>query len=363
MRPLFLCLALTSTLCAAESPRVFPLWDGKESIEAYAAKVNLPTTKSIPLAHGVSLDLVLIPAGQFEMGSPKPAPPHVTQESADTICFLGLLATGLLIFALTFQCVRKSQVAFSLRWLMCAMVAGGMLAGGAARRSLAFKEGHRFENDMALYNSLPNDEKPAHSVTITWPFYMGKYTVTQEQFEAVMKSNSSQFTGAKMPVERVDWDEASKFCTDLRPFLGDAQCSIHLPTEAQWEFACRAGTRTAFYFGDDAAGLDDVAWNNQNSGGKPHLVGAKKENAFGLYDMYGNVWQWCRDWYGDEYYKYSVAISVPDPKGFGSGPGRVLRGGSWLDGRVSCRSAARAYVAPEDSRYNIGFRIVIEMNP
>jgi formylglycine-generating enzyme required for sulfatase activity len=134
-----------------------------------------------------------------------------------------------------------------------------------------------------------------HEVTISKPFYMGETEVTQAQYEAVMGTNPSHFKGATNPVECVCWDYATEFCKKLSDKTRQA---VRLPMEAEWEYACRAGTATAFSFGDADSTIGDYAWYGANSGGTTHPVGQKKPNAWGLYDMHGNVWEWCADWFG-----------------------------------------------------------------
>ena len=171
-----------------------------------------------------------------------------------------------------------------------------------------------------------------HEVTISKPFYMGATEVTQAQYEAVMGKNPSKFKGATNPVEMVSWDYATDFCKKLSEKTRQV---VRLPTEAEWEYACRAGTQTAYSFGDDPSALGDYAWWGRNSGKTTHPVGQKKPNAWGLYDMHGNVWEWCADWWG-EYPKGPVTDpSGPstDPSGPATGDSgdRVMRGGSWYD--------------------------------
>jgi len=195
-----------------------------------------------------------------------------------------------------------------------------------------------------------------HEVTISKPFYMGRYEVTQEQYEAITGMNPSHFKGAKNPVETVSWEDAQEFCKKLSAKTGK---TVQLPTEAQWEYACRAGTKTRFYSGDADGDLDGVGWYDSNSGNTTHPVGEKKPNSWGLYDMHGNVWEWCQDWYG-EY----AAGAATDPQGAASGPFRVLRGGCWRGNPESCRSAYR-YNSPPGYRVNLdgGFRVVLAGPP
>ncbi len=181
------------------------------------------------------------------------------------------------------------------------------------------------------------DEQRQHRVRITKPFYLGKYPVTQQQWEAVMGSNPSHFKGANYPVENVSWNDCQHFLTRLNERAGDGRREFRLPTEAQWEYACRAGTTTRYSFGDDADPLGRYAWYRENSRKSSRPVGRKHPNAWGLYDMHGNVWEWCADWYESGYYRNSP---VHDPVGRW-GSSRVFRGGSWDDAAEDCRSATR----------------------
>lgn len=190
-------------------------------------------------------------------------------------------------------------------------------------------------------------EMPKHKVTIREGFWMGKYEMTQGQWQAVIGENLSNFKdcGANCPVERVSWNDVQSFLKRLNAKNDGFEYS--LPSEAQWEYSARAGT-TGDYYGD----LDSIAWYGKNSGSKTHPVGGKKANAFGLYDMSGNVWEWCQDWYGD----YSSGEAT-DPTGTGSGQYRVLRGGSWGGGANGTRSAYRLYNVPSDRNIALGFRV------
>jgi len=189
------------------------------------------------------------------------------------------------------------------------------------------------------------DNETQHEVTLTKPFYMGKYEVTQEQWQAVMGDNPSLAKGAKLPVNKLSWNDCQQFINKLN---AKSNGGYRLPTEAEWEYACRAGTITAYSYGDSLTKSDASI-----EGGSIKLVGSYTPNAFGLYDLHGNVWEWCEDWYGDY-----PAGSITDPKGSAEGPVRVLRGQSFLE-RKSARSSLRHSDMPT-GRYhgNVGFRLV-----
>jgi formylglycine-generating enzyme required for sulfatase activity len=169
-------------------------------------------------------------------------------------------------------------------------------------------------------------EPPVHPVTISRGFFLGAYPVTQAQWEAVMGQNPSQFPGADRPVEQVSWDDCQGFIARLN---AAGKGTFRLPTEAEWEYACRAGSTGTFCFGDDERQLDDYAWTRGNSGEETRPVGQKRPNSWGLHDMHGNVWEWCQDWWDD----YTPG-PVTDPQGAPSGfmGARVFRGGCWRGG-------------------------------
>ncbi|MDQ3010070.1 MAG: SUMF1/EgtB/PvdO family nonheme iron enzyme [Acidobacteriota bacterium] len=195
-----------------------------------------------------------------------------------------------------------------------------------------------------------DDERPQHDVTVP-AFYMGKFQITQAQWKAVMEDNPSHFKGDDLPVETVSWEEAEEFCQKLQQ-MSQKHYSYRLPSEAEWEYACRAGTT-----GDYAGKLDEMAWYDKNSGSKTHPVGQKKPNAYGLYDMHGNVWEWCEDVWHDDY-KGSPTDGSAWTEG-GNQDRRVVRGGSWDSNDNYCRSAVRFNYAPANLNYNIGFRVVV----
>ena len=208
-----------------------------------------------------------------------------------------------------------------------------------------------------------SNEGPQTRVTLTRGFFLGRYEVTQGEYLSVIGTNPSYCTGdTNRPVEQVSWNDATNYCAQLtaRERLAGrlpAGWAYRLPTEAEWEYASRAGSTNRFSYGDDPGytQLANYAWYGANSGGTTHAVGGKQSNRWGLYDMSGNVWEWCSDWHGNY-----LGSSVTDPQGAGSGSYRVTRGGSWLDRGWYCRSAFRnGYYPSGQINGFVGFRVVL----
>ena len=214
----------------------------------------------------------------------------------------------------------------------------------------------------SAYSEASDDEKPQHSVTITKPFYMGVYEVTQGQWEAVTGNNPAHFNAERPgvtdssnhPVETVSWEDAQAYAMALTDMDGR---SYRLPTEAEWEYAARAGSTTIYPGGNYAEKLGDYAWYIKNSDKKTHPVGQKLPNAWGLYDMHGNASEWVQDWF-----TLYTADSVSDPSGRQTGDYRVIRGGCWDCQAVSCLAAFRSGIGrPSYSSNFLGLRLVIEI--
>ena len=238
---------------------------------------------------------------------------------------------------------------------------------------MIFVEGGTFQ--MGNPSGGASDERPVHSVTLS-DFYIGKHEVTQKEYQAVMGSNPSNFKGDNLPVERVSWFNAVEFCnklsereglTPVYSINGDTSLNVwsrgtlvadwtangyRLPTETEWEYAARGGNKSKGFTYSGSNSIDDVAWYGDNSGSKTHPVGTKRANELGLYDMWGNVWEWCWDWYGE----YSSRAKT-NPRGPANGSSAVLRGGSWVSHVNLCRVANRVRSVRSVTYSSIGFRV------
>ena len=214
-------------------------------------------------------------------------------------------------------------------------------------------EGGTFMMGATSEMKNPNsNEKPVHQVTLTNDYYMGKYEVTQALWQAVMGSNPSEYKGDNLPVETVSWNDCQKFISKLNSLTGRM---FRLPTEAEWEYAARGGKESRGYQYSGSSNISDVAWYDENSGSKTHPVGTKQANELGIYDMTGNVWEWCSDWYSS----YSSS-SQTNPTGSDSGSARVSRGGGWNCNASYCRLSVRFYYTPPDFLgYNLGLRLAL----
>jgi formylglycine-generating enzyme required for sulfatase activity len=251
--------------------------------------------------------------------------------------------------------LRYLLVSLSVFFAICISSSGCLVAQGNAKvitNSIGMKLVLIPKGTFTMGAPIEEGFEEQHQVSISKDYYLGVTEVTQGQYEKVMGVNPShrqkrdirqkrvipKSVSSMCPVEQVSWEDAVEFCKRLSELPEEKKAGrvYRLPTEAEWEYACRAGSKTAFYFGDESFNLSGYAWHAANSDYQTHPVGEKKPNAWGLYDMHGNVWEWCSDRYGD----YPEG-AVTDPVGPEEGSIRVNRGGSWDRGAEDCRSAAR----------------------
>ena len=221
---------------------------------------------------------------------------------------------------------------------------------GGVSFTMVAVEGGTFQ--MGSRTSGDSGEQPGHEVRLS-PFSIGQTEVTQELWEAVMGTNPSNWMGLKLPVEKVAWNDCQTFISKLNQLTGK---QFRLPTEAEWEFAARGGTKSKGYTYSGSNTIDDVTWYASNSGSITHEVATKQANELGIYDMSGNVWEWCQDWYSDTYYSSSV---INNPTGPTSGSYRVIRGGSWSSAAASCRVDYRGWSKPSNTLGSVGFRLAL----
>jgi formylglycine-generating enzyme required for sulfatase activity len=260
---------------AKGKPKSYPLWDGKQPVAAYAKRAKLKPVETLDLG-GVTLEMVLIPAGTFTMGSP----------------------------------------------------------------------------DSEVKTEEHTGHEPLRKVTISRPFYLSKYEITQAQFAKVMGEDTSKTKGETLPATNVSWDEA---VVVAKRFGEKVQRDIRIPTDAQWEYAARAGTQTMVYTGNDEAAVHAAGWCGGNSPQGVHPVGEKPPNAFGLYDMIGNVREWTRDVHGP-----AVAVDAVDPEGPTTGDMRISRGGAFTGKLLVCRAAIRNVEPATKKSTIIGLRLAME---
>jgi formylglycine-generating enzyme required for sulfatase activity len=221
-----------------------------------------------------------------------------------------------------------------------------------AELEMVFVQGGKFTMGCTSEQyDCKNDEKPLHQVILS-SFNIGKYEVTQAQWKAIMGYNPSYFTGDKLPVEMVSWDDAQEFIYRLNAATGKR---YRLPTEAEWEYAARGGDKSKGYRYSGGNNIDNIAWYDNNADSTTHTVGLKQANELGIYDMSGNVYEWCSDWYGD----YSSSTQT-NPRGPATGSYRVIRGSSWNRIPSYCRVAFRGYNSPDIGRHRLGLRLVLQ---
>ena len=364
MRPLpllILALTLASSLPAAEP---YPLWDGHETVADYARRVNLPPTKTLDLGDNLKLEFVLIPAGKFVMGTPEPVPVDedgfrkkiMVGQALVTASAAAILGILVVVAIRAIRRRHRPQLSLGMLLVVTALAGCTVLSGVHWRQSAESLVTAQREHEAAVarFQSATQSEKPAHSVTLIKPFYMGKYDVTQEQYQQVTDEHPSRFVGKDNPVENVSWFEALNFCKKVSEKHGKPIC---LPTEAEWDFACRAGTTTNYFSGDGEENLARMAWYRGNSSRTTHPVGQKEANGFGLFDMHGNVQNWCQDAYEDY-----TADAVTDPQESAQRSMRVLRGGAWPFPPVCCRSNFRDHGISSGRANDVGFRVVVPVS-
>jgi len=292
------------------------------ALAVMAQEVKPGKEEVIDLGEGVKLEMVLIPAGKFKMGFTKKEVEDLKVEFQEEL--KKYTKKELEDFKVKFQEEFKNEFEKKLRG----------------------KEEELVEKEIEVVDLIMSIQGKQHEVTLTKPFYMGKYEVTQEQYEAVMGKNPSDIKGAKLPVTNVSWLDCKEFIKKLNDKTNGG---YRLPTEAEWEYACRAGTTTAYSFGEKITPKD--ANYDDSKIEKAVAVGSYQPNAFGLYDMHGNVWEWCEDWRGE------YPFAETDPKGPANGEYRVLRGGSRFNNELCARSSIRNNDFSTNRASTYGFRL------
>lgn len=333
---------------------IFPLWEKDQTVQNYAQLLGIPANKTINLSK-TQIELVLIPAGHFQRGTPIPPDFHLSATPKYVFC-ASLIFTVILLIRYARNYIKFFRRSFALNWLLSIVVSlGGCLYGQieGQRQSEALK---KHEQALERLKLADDSEKCAVGETVlTRPFYFGKYLVTQEQFSEVMGVDNSIYKFGTNPVDNTSWEDAQEFCSKLSKLSG---LKVSLPSEVQWEFACRAGTQTNYYAGDLVGDLDRAGWYIKNSKQITHPVGRKEPNFFGLFDMHGNVWEWCADVYNDTYPVNSSLENNTGPKSDGN---RVIRGGSEGALANDCRSAKRLGMGSRNKVPGIGFRILVSL--
>ncbi len=266
------------------------------------------------------------------------------------ICFVFLL----LFVVSTGYCSSESFIIKELNLELIKCPAGSFMMGSPEEEYSSIKD----EMNVCHKDTYGFEySEELHSVTINKPFYIGKYEITQNQYRSIMGNNPSKFKGENNPVESVDWLKAKLFCIKLNYLYKDILpkgYKFDLPTEEQWEYSCRAGINTPFNNRSNKK-IGEVAWYNDNASETTHMIGQKKPNAWGIYDMHGNVSEWCRDGYGD-YSKEDVIDPIGPSNEYSC---RIIRGGSWYTSSSYCRSADRWPSGPGNPCADVGLRVVL----
>ena len=333
---------------ASQATPTHPLWNG-EPIPEYAKKVGLEPTRTLDLGNGAKMELVLIPAGRFRMGCSAPPYLHTLQVyGIVAIVSAGILAG--MVFAILARAWRPGRrVQFSLRTLLLCMLTAAVVLLGLVG---IWDSWPRYNEARQHFDE---SEGPEHEVTISRPFYMSACEVTWEEFDAVMGGTSVSSADRRLPLQGVTWNEGQQFFRKLGDRIG---MNARFPSEAEWEYACRAGTENALDPGNGPDLLVDVAWFSKNSKGEAHEVGAKRPNAWGLYDMRGNVEEFCEE----SSFRQYTAGDVVDPMGDRSGNMRICRGGSFGSGAFGCRASGRwLWTDINDRTLNVGLRMVVDV--
>ena len=358
-------LLLVLGASAEDTKRPWPLWDHSESVESYAGRCGLLPSRTLRLPDGAEMHLMLIPPGKYVMGTPQPVRPDLDPLRTELTQAMAILGGGILVLTVVigqllvrvFRSRRRLQL--SLRRLIGLVLGSAVCVMGGVfwKRTVDAKNRLVLEHKIALarFQESGPEERPSHEVIIGAPFYLGKYEVTQAQYQAAMGSNPSRFRGPTRPVECVSWDDAQQFCRVLSELSGE---HVALPSEAQWEYACRAGSLSEYCAGDGADVLECVGWTSVGSTRSTRPVGGKDANAFGLHDMHGNVEEWVEDDFHDSYVEAPSdgKAWVEEPRDRYTGL-RVARGGSWDHPPDAARSAGRNRDFPDVKGAIRGFRV------
>jgi formylglycine-generating enzyme required for sulfatase activity len=329
-------------------------WESSSLVQAFAFKGMATKPGPVPTGPIITREQPIVQVGSLKLTTEIAGALYVDsvlmrQVNANTVLTIDKLTEGSHTVKISGDETAEKEVTISAGETANLTLDKRRSEASSLVPEMVFIQGGTFQMGS---NEGDDDEKPVHTVTVG-SFYMGKYEVTQNQWKAIMGGNPSNFSDCiNCPVESVSWNNVQEFIQKLNQRTGK---SFRLPTEAEWEYAARGGNQSRGYTYSGGNNLDEVAWYDGNSGNKTHPVGQKGPNELGLYDMSGNVWEWCGDWYGSGYYQNSPAIN---PKGPTSESSRVDRGGCWYRNAQYCRSSFRSF-APLSRISYLGFRLVL----